>query len=64
MTKSEFTSILKERMTENALAYLVGKQGEKGKEIKYMSLEMSEYLQPINQNPTTKDKCEIFSIRN
>ena len=64
MTKSEFTSILKERMAENALAYLVGKQGEKGKEIKYMSLEMSEYLQPINQNLTIEEKCEMFSIRN
>ena len=64
MTKSKFTSILKERISENALAYLVGKQGEKGKEIKYMSLEMSEYLQPINQNLTIEEKCEMFSIRN
>ena len=36
MTKSKFTKILKERMQENGLAYFVGKQGGKGKEIKYI----------------------------
>ena len=64
MTKSKFTSILKENMEEAALAYLVGKQGEKGKEMKYTSLEMSEYLQPTNQKLSIEEKCEMFSIRN
>ena len=39
-------------------------KGEKGKEIKYISLEMSEYLQPINQKLSIEEKCEMFSIRN
>jgi hypothetical protein len=55
---------LKEQIRRNALDYLNGKQGEKGKEMKYSSLEMSEYLQPINNELSTEQKREMFSIRN
>ena len=64
LTKSKFTNMLKEQIRRNALVYLNGKQGEKGKEIKYTSLEMSEYLQPINNELSIEQKREMFSIRN
>jgi hypothetical protein len=64
MTKYEFTRILKERIKENALLYLTGKRGKKGKEIKYSCLEMAEYLQPFNDQLTLEQKREMFSIKN
>jgi hypothetical protein len=64
MTKYEFTRILKERIKENALIYLTGKRGEKGKEMDYSCLEMAEYLQPFNDQLTLKQKQEMFSIKN
>ena len=51
-------------MRQNALVYLLGKQREKGKEISYSTLEMSEYLQPSNLALTIEQKREMFSIRN
>ena len=42
ISKSKYTNILKDRMRQNALVYLLGKQREKGKEISYSNLEMSE----------------------
>ena len=56
--------MLKEQIRRNALVYLNGKQGEKGKEIKYTSLEMSEYLQPINNELSIEQKREMFSVKN
>ena len=44
--------------------YLTCRQGEKGKEIKYTSLEMSEYLQPLNNELSIEQKHEMLSIRN
>ena len=43
-------------MRQNALVYLLGKQGQKGKEISYSILEMSEYLQPSNLALTIEQK--------
>ena len=64
MSKRRFTNILKEKTRNNALVYLIRKQGIKGKEICYSSLEMSEYLQPINQELTIEPKREFFAVRN
>ena len=64
ISKSSFTNILKDRTKRNALAYLIGKKGKKGKEICYSTLEMSEYLQPTNQVLTVEQKREMFSVRN
>ena len=64
MKKCEFSRILKERIKENALMYLTGKQGKKGKEIEYSCLEMAEYLQPFNNQLTIEQKREMFSIKN
>merc|ERR1712240_489546 len=49
MKKEKYKSIVKERVSEAALKYLINKQGKKGREIKYPSLEMSEYLLPYNK---------------
>ena len=46
------------------MVYLLGKQGQKGKEISYSILEMSEYLQPSNLALTIEQKREMFSNRN
>ena len=46
------------------MVYLISKQGKKGKEISYSSLEMSEYLQPINEELTIEQKREMFAVRN
>ena len=51
-------------MRQNALVYLLGKQGQKGKEISYSTLEMAEYLQPSNSALTIEQKRDLFSIRN
>ena len=40
------------------------KRGSKGQEIEYKSLEMSEYLSPINSILNIKEKRNMFAIRN
>ena len=64
ITKSKFSSILKEQIRRFALIYLIGKQGKKGREMKYDSLELSEYLQPINDELSIEQKREMFSVKN
>ena len=64
MTKSKFTNILKQKITENALKYLLEKQGSKGKEILYTHLEMAEYLLPCHNKISVGEKQEIFAMRN
>ena len=64
MTKTKFNRILKERINENALRYLTGKQGTKGKQIRYSDIEMAEYLLPSNDALTVENKQKLFSIRN
>ena len=64
MTKNKFRNILKERIKENALKYLISKRGSKGKEIPYANIEMSEYLLPTNRNLSIEDKRKMFAIKN
>ena len=63
MTKRKFNRILKERISENALKYLTGKQVKKGKEITYNKIEMAEYLLP-DSKLSKEQKQQLFSIRN
>ena len=63
MNKNKFTNILKERIRENALKYLIEKQGKKGKEIVYENIQMSEYLNPSNNYLTISDKRRMFATR-
>ena len=48
MSISQFKNLLKKKISETALKYLLKKKGSKGKEIKYSCLEMAEYLLPYN----------------
>ena len=63
MTKYRFTSLIKERIKENALNYLKDKQKKKGSKMKYKNLEMAEYLQP-NCEIDNREKEKLFEIRN
>ena len=56
MSKFQFSNLLKLRSKENAFKYLIGKQKNKGSEMKYLNLEMSEYLMPINETLTIEQK--------
>ena len=42
--------LLKMKISEISLKYLLNKRSSKGKEIKYKSLETAEYLKPFSQN--------------
>ena len=64
MSKSKFSKLLKQRITELAFKYLTGKQRSKGKEIKYEKLHMSEYLQPNEQGLSIEDQRYLFAVRN
>ena len=64
MNKNKFRNMLKERIKERALEYLTGKQGKKGRDMKYLSIEMSEYLHPSNSNLTLEEKRRMFEIKN
>ena len=62
MKKEKYKSIVKEKVSEAALKYLINKQGKKGREIKYPSLEMSEYLLPYNKQ-SIEEKREMFAVK-
>ena len=62
MTKYRFTSLIKERIKENALNYLKEKQKKKGSKIEYKNLDMAEYLQP-NCEIYDREKEKLFEIR-
>ena len=64
MTKSKYLNFLKSRIQKNAFSYLTGKRGRKGKEMKYVYLEMAEYLQPQNNKLTITQKHEMFGVNN
>ena len=64
MTKENFLKVIKEKLSENALKYLLNKRGSKGKEIFYKNLEMAEYLMPHNDMINIEEKRKLFSIRN
>ena len=44
MTKENFHNVLKLKISEISLKYLLNKRSSKGKEIKYKSLEMADYI--------------------
>jgi hypothetical protein len=54
---------LKEKIVDCGLRYLIEKQGKKGGEIRYSSLEMAEYLQPINSTLAIEQKREMFDVK-
>ena len=64
ISKKRYSVILKEKITEIALNYLLDKRGSKGSEINYTCLEMSEFLLPFNNKLTISEKCELFAVRN
>ena len=49
---------------KKALMYFLDKQGSKGKEIKYTSLKMAEYLSPNYDKISIAEQRYIFAIRN
>ena len=61
MTKDKFNRILKEKVKESTLKYLLGK---KGTEIEYTTLELDEYLPPFGSNLTVAEQRDLFSFRN
>ena len=56
MTKMKFNKILKVKSIENAMKYLNGKIGRKGKEIMYSSISMADYLPPYKKYPSVRNK--------
>ena len=64
MKKKEFTQILKKRIKEGALKYLLEKRGKKGGEIRYSYLEMAEYMLPFNNKLSIDQKREMFALKN
>jgi len=63
MKKEKYKSMVKEKVNEAALKYLLNKQGKKGREIKYPYLEMANYLLPYNKQ-TIEEKREMFAVKN
>ena len=64
MKKTQLKSILKKKIYEKFLSYLLERRGTKGGEISYSKLEMSNYLMPSEYKLSNNDKKQIFSIRN
>ena len=64
MLKQRYGNILKQRISEVALRYLLEKQGTKGSEMKHEYIEMAEYLLTFNNHLTIEDKCEMFEVKN
>ena len=64
MSKNKFTNMLKMKIKENALEYLLAQKGSKGSEIDYSELEMANYLLPLNDKLKIEEKQRLFAIRN
>ena len=64
MKRNEYKNIIKSSIEKKALEYLQSKRGTKGQEIKYTTLEMSEYLLPFNSKLDIDEKRRLFEIRN
>ena len=62
--KTKFMKILKEKVRDAALKYLLEKQGKKGREINFSYLDMADYLLPFNNKQTIEQKCEMFAVKN
>ena len=63
MSYEKYKSILKIRIKENALQYLIKKQRSEGKEIIYQDIQMAEYLQPTSPL-TIIQKQAMFAVKN
>ena len=63
MSKNQLKNIVNKNIKHSALEYLIKLQKSKGKENKYTSLKMAEYLLP-NDKLSIKQQIEMFSIRN
>ena len=63
MSEAKFKNLLKTRMKENALEYLLKRRGSKGQGIQYSKLEMAEYLLPQNIKLNIDEKRRMFSLK-
>ena len=61
---SSFKNVLQERIKSVALKYLLDKQKQKGRDIEYKTIKMSDYLLPNNIIRSIKDQQLLFSLRN
>ena len=61
MTKNRFKNLLKQRIKENALSYLINMQGSKGKEISYNEIQMKDYLLPFNNLTIPEKKKSVLN---
>ena len=64
MSKENFKKIIKMKISEISLEYLLKKRSSKGKEIRYDRLKMADYFQPYSKNLTLEEKRKLFSVRN
>ena len=64
MSMQSLMELVQYKIKSAAHKYLTKKQDSKGREIKYSSLNMENYLTPNYFNITIKDKKLMFAIRN
>ena len=64
ITRNRLKNILNEKIREAALKYLTNKQGQKGSEIKHLSIQIAEYLAPNSTGLTIEEKQNMFSVIN
>ena len=64
MKMVQFRKLVNQRLKENAFNYLLNKQRNKGKEIKYKEFQMAEYLLPNEILKSIEDQRYLFAIRN
>ena len=64
MSLGSFKSVLKKKIKEESLIYLLQKRKIKGKEIEYTNLQISEYLLPNEYIQSIEDKQLLFSLKN
>ena len=63
MSEKKFKDIVRTKINSNAFEYLMKKWGSTGIEICYKSLEMAEYLTPMNNEITIEEKQNLYAIR-
>ena len=63
MSLNKYTHLIRTKYEESAYRYLLKKRGEKGKQIIYQEIKMSEYLLP-NEQLSIDDQRDIFALRN
>ena len=63
MYDKNFKDIVRTKINSSAFEYFMKKNGSKGIEICYKSLEMAEYLTPMNNEITIEEKQNLYAIR-